>query len=794
MDGSIPYIQAMSNFDSVYNASPNLVRPSTMYMPMSSPISSPYRNRPISPSLTSSTPIFNLDLYNPNDYHSESIDYPSPSSSVIIHHYPPPVYSPPPPPPSQSISKLRQINDELSYTLAQCELTNRSQPSPRHHYIHHYPISHETYRSRSPSEQTLPSSSSSSSIEEFEPIKKKHNARITYKAHIPRRQKSLSNLDQVLISTSDAYSYNDPMTIDLYPTRDQGFVKNIRNRPNNQSPWPADVSPIRRNSFSQASTYRTPRAPYYGNKPIQPKSRLASGKEERPRSSSVNFRIRPDSAPIPLRQSDIYFSSTAPTWRPNGSIKRPKFIGSHAPPSKLKPPPHEPPWHPASVANKTKPIRAFDPTSKPRAKTPEPIWQPSSKSVTDKPMKYFEPTSKPPPPKPHESVWRPSSKSSTDKPPKYFEPTIKPELIASINRERAPVLPNKKIKTHKKIPSADRALKRRVAKAESKVKSAWDGTAPIKEPKPPIPRPVKKTTTTTTVPRKIQAKAVPSQSVVPDKKIVPEPLTATDTGRSSLNNIPRKPMFQSTPKNQSIADDDEASVENLFENESQISESSKKQVIPHPPPQIEKTPTKLPNTIIPESGEKTQSVIKNDVLVHGDDADSIRDVDNHTPSPRFEINNNDNEEDALNNHSLQSSPIPPKHKASTPKPGNRDDVSVIDDEDAILPHESDNDDTNENVDRSLVMNKSLDNASEATKNGSKKDNIVSPLASPRTPPKANIKTPPRRKESSPSPPSENLDESSHQSPISSKKNDRELPSTRSPPPPAATDDVDGFFD
>ncbi|CAF4344358.1 unnamed protein product, partial [Rotaria sordida] len=129
-------------------------------------------------------------------------------------------------------------------------------------------------------------------------------------------------------------------------------------------------------------------------------------------------------------------------------------------------------------------------------------------------------------------------------------------------------------------------------------------------------------------------------------------------------NIPRKPMFQSTPKNQSIADDDEASVENLFENESQISESSKKQVIPHPPPQIEKTPTKLPNTIIPESGGKKQSVIKNDALVHGDDADSIRNVDNHTPSPRFEINNNDNEEDALNNHSLQSSPIPPKHKGS----------------------------------------------------------------------------------------------------------------------------------
>jgi hypothetical protein len=255
----------MFNFDSVYNTTPNRVHQPTIYIPIS------HENRSISPSLRSSNPKFNFDLYNPTESYSESIDYPSPSSSVIIHHQP--VYSPPP---SQSILKLRQLNDELCHTLAQCDITTQSQPSPPPHYqIYHYPIPRETYRSRSRSRS--PSEQDSSSTES-EPIIKKRNARITYKAHIPRRQHSLSNIDQLLISTSDVYSHDDPMTIDLYPTRDQGFVKKIRNRPNNQSPWLADTSPIRRNSYSEASTYRTPRGPYYDEKPIQPKSRLYDGK------------------------------------------------------------------------------------------------------------------------------------------------------------------------------------------------------------------------------------------------------------------------------------------------------------------------------------------------------------------------------------------------------------------------------------------------------------------------------------------------------------------------------------
>ena len=138
----------MSDFNSAYDVGANIIHHPAIYLPLSS---------------SSSHPTFNFDLYNPNEYHSQSFDYPSPSSSVIVHHHP--VYSPPP---SQAISKLRQINDELCYTLAQCDLTTKSTPqpsSPPHYHVHHYPISH----SRSPSERD----SSSSSSADSEPITKK---------------------------------------------------------------------------------------------------------------------------------------------------------------------------------------------------------------------------------------------------------------------------------------------------------------------------------------------------------------------------------------------------------------------------------------------------------------------------------------------------------------------------------------------------------------------------------------------------------------------------------------------
>jgi hypothetical protein len=345
------------------------------------------------------------------------------------------------------------------------------------------------------------------------------------------------------------------MTIDLYPTRDQGFVKKIRNRPDNQSPWLADTSPIRRNSYSETSSYRTPRAPYYDDKPITPKSRLANGKDfsrQRPRSSSVKSHLYPDRTPNPLRRSAVSFSNTAPVWRPNGTIKHPKFIGSNAPPSKPKPKPQEPTWNPAGTANKAKPFRAFDPVSKSLpTKSPEPVWKPSSKTIGKKPLKYF-------------------------------EPTMKPELIVPFQKETVPVLQKKPTR----IFNADSKLKTRIAKAESKVKSAWEPTTTDPESKPPVvPRPMKKTIN----PPKPKVKSLPSRSTVPVKKPVPAPPITTDTGRSSLNDVPTKPLFESTPRNQSINED----PDDLFENESKISEPSKKPEIPHPPPQIEITPTKL---------------------------------------------------------------------------------------------------------------------------------------------------------------------------------------------------------
>ncbi|CAF1278381.1 unnamed protein product [Rotaria magnacalcarata] len=748
MDQSIQYAQVMSNFDSVYNAAPNLVQRLTIFVPK--PSFTTYQNRSVSPSLTSSSTKFNFDSYNPNDYHTRSSNCVSPSTSIIIHHRP--VYSPPPSPPSQAISKLRQINDELSHTLATCEVaTNRSQllrplPLSPHYHVHHHPIPYDPFRSHSSNEHDLSSSSSTESL----PIKTKHNARIKYKAHIPRRQTALSNVDQILISTSDAYASHDPMTIDLYPTRDQGFVRKVRDRPDNQSPWPADNSPKRRNSFSAENTHRTPRRSYNAEKPIQPRSRLTNSKEHL-RSSSVNPCRRLDSAPSPLRRSTTSFSNTAPAWRPSGSIKRPKFVGSHAPPSRPRAGVKEPLWNPSGAATKTKYIRAFDPTSKPP------------------PTNISEPT----------GVWRPASKSLSGKHPKYFEPTVKPELVTAIKKEKEPVLQRKKVKTDEvKIPNGNPVLKSRIAKAESKVKSAWEGTTTTtKEPRPPIPRLSK--TVTTAKPSKIKLKPAPSKPVVSSENIVPPLEANVDTGRSSLNNIPTKPLFQSTPKNQSMIDDGFADV---FDNKSQTSETSRKPDIPHQPPRVEKTPPKPPPTTISGSGTGTKPMMKDEEISHVANADNTRN-DDHTPSPDSQINNNsDHDGDELSNHSVQPSPIPPKSAASLPKPNNNDDVSIVDDESITQHNESDHDDNNEKDDQSLLMNQSANDATKPTTDHSKIDETNAPLTTSQIPPKAKTET------SS----SKNADQNSKQSPTPSKNNDHDLPSNPSPPPEA--DNIDDFFD
>lgn len=268
----------------------------------------------------------------------------------------------------------------------------------------------------------------------------------------------------------------------------------------------------------------------------------------RPRSSSVKSRIRRDTTPNPLRQSTVSFSSSAPVWRPNGSIKHPKFIGSHDPPSKPKPS-SEPTWKPGGTATKTKHFRALDPASK------------------SMPKKIAEP------------VWQPPSKNHPKKTPKYFEPALKPESIAPTQKQTKPLVRKKPT-----IPSGDPNLKARIANAESKVETRWnEPPQTLTRPKPPIvPRP------TTVIPPKV--KSAPVKKVVsPPVPVKTDAPIKTDTGRSSVTDIPIQPIFQSTPRSQSINHD----VDDLFGEESQASETSKKPTISHSPPQTKITPPKL---------------------------------------------------------------------------------------------------------------------------------------------------------------------------------------------------------
>jgi hypothetical protein len=115
--------------------------------------------------------------------------------------------------------------------------------------------------------------------------------------------------------------------------------------------------------------------------------------------------------------------------------------------------------------------------------------------------------------------------------------------------------------------------------------------------------------------------------------------------------------------------------------------------------------------------------------------------------------------------------------AASPEPDNRDDASVVDDEDINQPNEND---TDADIEHNLETNRLHDNAAKD------KDDTISPPM-----PKADKKTPPRRKE--PSLPPESPDQSLLESKVESKKKDEKLPSAP-PPAPATTNAVDDFFD
>ena len=132
------------------------------------------------------------------------------------------------------------------------------------------------------------------------------------------------------------------MVVDLYPSRDRGFV---RENPDDRNPWVVNGRSVQRNSYSDPQTSQTPRDAYYENKPIR---------VSRP-SPPVTSRKRPDSAALDASdqfyQSHDSFSDTPPVWRSNGS---------------------------ATTSRKERPA-----------------WQHSSKTVPRTSPKYFSPTIKP---------------------------------------------------------------------------------------------------------------------------------------------------------------------------------------------------------------------------------------------------------------------------------------------------------------------------------------------------------------------------------------------------------------
>lgn len=106
----------------------------------------------------------------------------------------------------------------------------------------------------------------------------------------------------------------------------------------------------------------------------------------------------------------------------------------------------------------------------------------------------------------------------------------------------------------------------------------------MKESQPIIP--VEKTDNDTQPKSKVPSN--PPEPPTPIKKVIPTPPPATNTDRSSLNDVPRVPTPESTPRNETNAHENNESVEDLFENESHTSEPSE------PPPHKEKTPTSTP--------------------------------------------------------------------------------------------------------------------------------------------------------------------------------------------------------
>ena len=160
MDRSIEYAQALSNFDSVYNAPTHLANPTLFQAPTFSSFPE-VLYRPASPlfrqcaSPTSRVPLlygpgpkFNFDLYTMDDdldvYERDSLNSYRPQSPFIsteIRHDA--IYSLLQPSDSklQALERLRHVNDEMCQSLARSEAVDAIHRPPQHYHIHHYPVS-----------------------------------------------------------------------------------------------------------------------------------------------------------------------------------------------------------------------------------------------------------------------------------------------------------------------------------------------------------------------------------------------------------------------------------------------------------------------------------------------------------------------------------------------------------------------------------------------------------------------------------------------------------------------------
>lgn len=158
-------------------------------------------------------------------------------------------------------------------------------------------------------------------------------------------------------------------------------------------------------------------------------------------------------------------------------------------------------------------------------------------------------------PKSADRIWHPPSRKIPHEPPKHYKPVVGPD------HDETQSEPRSERRTHPertKIRTTDPKMKKRLSEAESKIKSTWQPTVNG------ISRPSgKESKPSTPVPKR---KSIVSEPTTPTEPVVTNP-SPPESDRSSLNNAPRKPKDRSTPKNQTDANKNDETVEDLFDSQ-----------------------------------------------------------------------------------------------------------------------------------------------------------------------------------------------------------------------------------